>query len=272
MSDSNYTCVVKVPTTYPPIEEKGPGTQLHVVVPPSPPAISVTQETLVAEKTSSLYCLAGRFYPQSISIKWLQAILDNSQSSPADAETRYRTQEFTFSNMDGTFNTTSQLTFVPTSQDHGLIYTCQVNHSTNEKQIIKQIRLKVNYGPKLVIYYRTSDTDMFHRLDQDHIHVKHQTFLELNCTADSNPVATVIWKKISQEQSLQLAAGVNISMLKIASIEYSDSGAYLCGAQNDYGFQEFPVNIYLKSDLGSKCKSECSSLYEYSVQNKLRYE
>uniref|UniRef100_UPI00398ED3AC sialoadhesin-like n=1 Tax=Pristiophorus japonicus TaxID=55135 RepID=UPI00398ED3AC len=249
ISDYNYTCVVVIPV-YPPVESRGPGTRLHVDVPPSPPAISITQEKLVAMNESSLHCLARGFYPQNISIKWLhqdQTISHNAQSSKANDNTKYTIMLPPSRNSDGTFSITSQMTFIPISQDHGTICTCQVLHTTSNERIIKHITLNVNYGPQPIIHYRTSDSDKLCPLLQCTINVMPQSFLELNCTADSNPAPSVTWEKKSRGQRIQLYSGKSNLGYTKASIDDSDSGEYICRAFNDYGLKEHAVVIYITS-------------------------
>ncbi|XP_072342327.1 sialic acid-binding Ig-like lectin 11 [Scyliorhinus torazame] len=166
---------------------------------------------------------------------------------------RYTTRETTFRNADGTFNTTSELIFTPTLQDHRTIFTCQVYHLTSKEQVIKRIILTVNYGPELVIHYRTSDSDVFLPLLKNFIYVEHQSFLELNCTADSNPASIVIWLKKfwARRGGIQLVAGVSSSILKKMNVDHSDSGDYICRAHNGYDSKESALTISLTSDFGS---------------------
>ncbi|XP_038635083.1 sialic acid-binding Ig-like lectin 11 [Scyliorhinus canicula] len=128
-------------------------------------------------------------------------------------------------------------------------------------------RLHVDDGPELVIHYRTSDSDVFLPLLKNFIYAEHQSFLELNCTADSNPAPTVIWLKKywARHGGIQLVAGVSSLILKKMNVDHSDSGDYICRAHNAYDSKESAVKISLTSDFGSKCQRERLFFYEFLV-------
>ncbi|KAG7263518.1 hypothetical protein CRUP_000608 [Coryphaenoides rupestris] len=77
----------------------------------------------------------------------------------------------------------------------------------------------------------------------------------LNCSSDANPAAQYTWFKVNTDHSLRnMSQGQQIIFNRILS---SDSGQYICEAQNELGTKSVPVSIDVK--YGPKDTSVSSS-------------
>lgn len=108
-------------------------------------------------------------------------------------------------------------------------------------------------GPQPAIHYRNSIAHQLQPLLQDIIYVEPQSYLQLNCTTDSNPISTVIWMKSGEQtERIQLTIGLSHSNLQKEKIDDSFNGKYICRAYNSYGAKESSVRVYVTSDWKSK--------------------
>ncbi|XP_067909982.1 uncharacterized protein [Heterodontus francisci] len=130
-SDNNYTCAVNVPTVYPPLERKGPGTRIQIY---ELPEVSTVDGALVAGRQYNLTCSAKGWYSANISFTW--ACHGINSSTNITTLTSKRT-------VNGTPVATSQLEIIPKVTDHGAICRCQISHVTFRQPVLNQIKLDV---------------------------------------------------------------------------------------------------------------------------------
>ncbi|XP_067909979.1 sialic acid-binding Ig-like lectin 13 isoform X2 [Heterodontus francisci] len=229
-SDNNYTCAVNVPTVYPPLERKGPGTRIQIY---ELPEVSTVDGALVAGRQYNLTCSAKGWYSANISFTW--ACHGINSSTNITTLTSKRT-------VNGTPVATSQLEIIPKVTDHGAICRCQISHVTFRQPVLNQIKLDVMYGPQdPIIMYRLNNRNDYHPGTSSSILVPTDSFLELRCSVDSNPASTVIWVK--DTEMLQLPAGSNSSKVEFRNFQSEDSGVYWCIANNMYGWRNASVCI-----------------------------
>ena len=70
--------------------------------------------------------------------------------------------------------------------------------------------------------------------------------MNLTCTSEANPVAKYTWTKVTTDHSP--GHSVQGQQLSFNTIQSSDSGQYLCKAENDLGTKLSPISIDVKCE------------------------
>ncbi|GCB60103.1 hypothetical protein scyTo_0014108 [Scyliorhinus torazame] len=98
--------------------------------------------------------------------------------------------------------------------------------------------------------YRISNSGSYHSGTSSHITVPMDSFLELRCSVDSNPVSSVIWMKESENytEMSQITAGLNSSKVKMTNLQSEDEGIYWCLVNNSYGWTQASVKVESEGD------------------------
>ncbi|XP_020370730.2 myelin-associated glycoprotein-like [Rhincodon typus] len=223
-----YICVVKVPNIYPPLERKGQGTQIQIY---ELSEISIMNGSLVAGQKSVLTCSVQGLYSENISFIWTC----NGTNMMTN---------ITVSTLEGIVNgktvVTSQFQIIPRVTDHGTVCMCQINHVIFKQPVTKKIKLDVMYGPRdPTITYKLKNNDSYH-LGTNSITVPKSSFVELRCSVDSNPVATVTWLK---NWTNHTSTGSSSSTLTMTHFQSQDAGVYWCVANNSYGWTNGSVSL-----------------------------
>nr|XP_014352759.1 PREDICTED: uncharacterized protein LOC106706388 [Latimeria chalumnae] len=86
----------------------------------APPKVSVSDQEAVKDKEATLKCFVSGFYPESITVSWLQdgQLLKSCHIPRADKAA------------DGTFRADSILSITPTDRNVNAAFTCRVEHMT----------------------------------------------------------------------------------------------------------------------------------------------
>ncbi|CAL8349311.1 unnamed protein product [Arctogadus glacialis] len=74
--------------------------------------------------------------------------------------------------------------------------------------------------------------------------IKEGSSVSLTCTSEANPVANYTWSKVTTDHSP--GHTVQGQQLSFHPIQSSDSGQYLCKAENDLGTKSSPISIDVK--------------------------
>ncbi|XP_060702839.1 sialic acid-binding Ig-like lectin 8 isoform X2 [Hemiscyllium ocellatum] len=231
-SQYNYICMVKLPKVYPPLERRGQGTRLQIY---EMPEISIIGGSLVAGQKSVLTCSAQGLYSENISFTWTCNGINMMTNIPVP----------TLKGMvHGKPNATSKFEIIPQVIDHGTVCTCQINHVTFKQPLTERIKLDVKYGPlEPTIMYKLKDT--YHVKASNGVTVPSNSPVELRCSVDSNPVATVIWLKNGKNLTsmIENIIRLNSSILTIPHFQPKDAGVYWCVANNSYGWRNGSVSL-----------------------------
>ncbi|XP_018409876.1 PREDICTED: sialic acid-binding Ig-like lectin 6 [Nanorana parkeri] len=149
------------------------------------------------------------------------------------------------SNVGGTWMKSSNLTFTPTLNDHQASVTCEVTLSTG-KTITAQHTLNIEYPPANIKITLSSSTGRSVDIN-DYIVINKKEVLTLNCSAEANPPASVIWRKRNHtKQDNSIASGKFWSAANI-----TEADIYRCCASNKYGINEtfLEIEIITEKDL-----------------------
>ncbi|XP_072094954.1 sialic acid-binding Ig-like lectin 14 [Mobula birostris] len=235
-SGNRYSCILRIPSVYPPLEARGQGTQLQVY---EPPEISVLDGPLVADNESVLNCSGNGLLAEDISFTW--ACSGTSNFTEVAGPTLWK-------NNNGTSVVTSQLKLVPRVEDHGSVCSCQIDHATFRQPIKIHIKLNVMYGPHdSIITYKLNTMDNYLPINHSEIIAVVGSSLALNCCMTSNPASTVMWTRVreSPNGTLQTNIGLNCAKVQI-HFQSEDEGIYWCMAYNDYGSRN--TSIWIKAN------------------------
>ncbi|XP_055516779.1 sialic acid-binding Ig-like lectin 13 [Leucoraja erinacea] len=228
----DYICAVKVPNVFPPIYETGQGTRIQVY---DLPEMYIRSDTLVAGHESTLTCTGKGLHDKDISFTW--TCTSTNITAPTFETDR-----------NGTLVATSHYKIVPRVEDNGTVCSCQINHSVFRRPAVNTIKLNIMYGPQdLLITYRLKAVDTFRLINDSIIFVAADSFLELNCRVDSNPVPTVFWTNATENHNVTLQTGVGFNSSKEwIRFQRKDEGMYWCMAKNDYGWRNRSISINTK--------------------------
>ncbi|XP_032078378.1 uncharacterized protein LOC116512145 isoform X2 [Thamnophis elegans] len=132
--EGKYKCVV-IDTS---VRAEG-ATILDLVVEPT---VQLSPKELEIENgnVKTLRCRVNKFYPDSIVILWQK---HSKHTSDKDIPVDDIFMETSVRNGDGTYNTTSKLRLQPSSQDHGNVYSCIVQHKSFARFPVYNVTLTV---------------------------------------------------------------------------------------------------------------------------------
>ncbi|XP_044126353.1 LOW QUALITY PROTEIN: uncharacterized protein LOC122920710 [Bufo gargarizans] len=133
--DGEYICAVVVTPDY----KEGKST-LEVSAEPSAALIPGDAITVELGNEKVVSCDISNFYPEEITIRWVQNEKDSTKCVVLNKGT---CTGDTVINTDGTFNTSSQLTLYPTMKDDGYKYSCVVKHRSLQQDLMKNFTLTV---------------------------------------------------------------------------------------------------------------------------------
>ena len=151
---------------------------------------------------------------------------------------------------EGTWRAVSKLTLPVSREDHKAEIRCEASHEALVENLVTISTLDIFYPPRAQA--KPSKTGVLSEGDT----------VSLSCTTDSNPPASVTWRKISGSSvgvAGQPPAGTMLTSqpsFTIQSVSKESAGRYECVAENALGLSE-PSTVNLKV----KCKH---LLYFYS--------
>ncbi|XP_038635429.1 sialic acid-binding Ig-like lectin 14 [Scyliorhinus canicula] len=231
--------MARMPLIYPPIVRRGQGTRIQIY---GPPEISTVTGALVAGRKCHLICSTKGLYSENIFFTW--TCHGTNSFTNITTSTSKRT-------VNGTSVTSCQLEIILKTADHGTVCTCQINHVTFRQPVTTEIKLHVLYGPQdPIIMYKISNSGSYHSGTSSLITVPMDSFLELRCSVDSNPVSSVIWMKENEKytEMSQITAGLNSSKVKMTNFQSEDEGIYWCLVNNSYGWRKASVKVESEGD------------------------
>ncbi|XP_040265564.1 uncharacterized protein LOC120980494 isoform X2 [Bufo bufo] len=133
--DGEYICGVVVTPDY----KEGRST-LEVSAVPSAALIPGDAITVELGNEKVVSCDISNFYPEDITIRWVQNEKDSTKCVVLNKGTCTGDSVI---NTDGTFSTSSQLTLYPTMEDDGYKYSCVVKHRSLQQDLMKNFTLRV---------------------------------------------------------------------------------------------------------------------------------
>ncbi|MGH0168700.1 UNVERIFIED_CONTAM: hypothetical protein FKN15_055275 [Acipenser sinensis] len=206
---------------------------------PSLPVVTPRRQ-LIAGRESVLTCSTSGFYPSNITVSWLH---NGHHMSERGAE------KYLSDNEDGTFNATSSITFIPNVTHHKDLIACQVSHASLSQPVMSNLSLLVNYGPRSVsLVFRTAHTAdaRLIAVNSDVIVSTVNSFLELECLADSYPPAHIDWKRQEPNSSWRKILSKE---LRWTAIQEENTGVYWCFTSNSYGEANTSITIVVQKQM-----------------------
>ncbi|XP_066463157.1 sialic acid-binding Ig-like lectin 13 [Eleutherodactylus coqui] len=136
-----------------------------------------------------------------------------------------KTYNITYEDGSRTFH--SNITFTPRKSDNKALLFCRVTLKDDLTTVEKQT-LNVEYSPSINITIEGVDPD-----DASTVTVKDGDSLTLKCIVDSNPNASITWRK--DGKVLPQTVSDQIVILELINLAVSDVGRFQCSATNEHG-------------------------------------
>ncbi|XP_035682754.1 kin of IRRE-like protein 3 [Branchiostoma floridae] len=216
---------------------------LTVVVPmPTPPTITGGELMVTAGEQLSLTCRASGGHPAA-RLTWLNGTRSLSTASVSAAMEEDQTLEL----------------FLPrlTKWDNGANFTCLADQGfpqlANPKATSRILRVK--YPPQV-------------QVPSPSVHVREGEPASLSCMVDSNPIATVKWRKVGG--SLPSLKIPREHVLHLPKVSKQDSGMYQCEADNrvpPLGLGTVNLQVYYGPIMDSTMEEEVTMLYGQDDQS-----
>ncbi|XP_007894234.2 sialic acid-binding Ig-like lectin 6 [Callorhinchus milii] len=224
-----YYCEVIVTAENGTVEKIGGGTRLRIYETPR-----ISPSVLVKGRESTLNCSALVYRSFSLSFICVLHGKNVNGTVPTDSGRNESTKFIT-----------SHLKITAELRDNRSVCVCQINPDIHTAAARAEVRLNIEYGPQdPIIKYRTKEQAKYLPVTTS-IPVPMGSFLELTCFVDSNPQASVKWKKgeetLAETNQTQGTLTINSTSFKLLQ-----HGIYVCEATNKHGHNKTEISITLQ--------------------------
>ncbi|XP_078511594.1 sialic acid-binding Ig-like lectin 10 [Lissotriton helveticus] len=145
---------------------------------------------------------------------------------------------------NGTQTHISEITFQATRKDNRKQLICTANFYTAKASTRSNVTLNVEYPPvtPTINVFITERERSMRTTNATHVEVLEGSDCNLLCTADSNPLSNLTWKKgeLILNESKLLSNDLKLTRLNITS---NDNGVYSCTAANKLGREQSSVTV-----------------------------